>query len=396
MSPQNSGKSPGMLSGLRVLDLSRLLPGGLCTLMLADLGAEVIKIEAPPHGDYARARGPFHDDVEPTTASASFRGLNRNKLSVVLDLKTDVGRDALLALVRESDVMIESYRPGVLERLRLDYTALSSANPGIILCRISGWGQTGPMAQAAGHDINYLAAMGLLSPTGFPDDPPALSFMQVADSAAGLFASNSILAALHERVSSGSGQQIDVSLAHSALSFASMSVAATLAGHPASPAHASTWGGGAVCYNAYRSKDGWVVLGALELKFWTAWCNGIGRPDLIGHRYDAPGTEAHAAVTAIMAARGNEEWRAFAAEHDCCLTVVDGLERALSSDLVRGRGTVRELEHTHGEPYTALTHPVLFSHTPADPYRNPAPALGADTERLTNRLLPRGLRSDRC
>ena len=375
--------APAALEGIRVLDLTRLLPGGLCTLVLADLGADVIKVEAPPDGDYARARAPHYDGAEPTTSSASFRALNRNKRSVVIDLKQPEGKAALLALVRTADVLIESFRPGVLDRLELSYERLRQENPGLVLCQISGWGQEGPMSQAAGHDVNYLAAMGLLSHTGRADDPPALMPMQVADSASGLFAAVSILAALRERDRSGQGQAIDVSIAHSALSLAAMTAAGVLCTGAAAPTTQGVWSGGAVCYQLYRCRDGWVALGALEEKFWLAWCAGVGRPDLAGGRYDAPGSPTHAAVIEIMAERTREEWRAFAAAHDCCLTVVAGLDEALSSDLLRSRGMVQALAHPGApERYGALALPIILSRTPADPHRRPAPALGADTESL--------------
>ncbi|XVQ07708.1 CaiB/BaiF CoA transferase family protein [Spirillospora sp. CA-255316] len=372
-----------VLSDIRILDLTRLLPGGLCTLVLADLGADVIKVEAPGGGDYARARAPHHPDGETTTSSASFRALNRNKRSVVIDLKAENGPDALLALARTADVVVDSFRPGVLDRLGIGYDRLGAANPGIVLCQISGWGQTGPLSQTAGHDVNYLAAMGLLSHTGRPDDPPALPAMQVADSAAGLFAATSILAALHERRRSGRGQRIDVSIAHSALMLSSMTAAGVLATGEARPTAEGVWSGGAVCYQLYRCEDGWLAFGALEEKFWANWCHGVGRPDLLGRRYDPPHSQTHREVTQIMAGRTREEWLRFSAAHDSCLTVVSGLDEALDSPTVRDRGMVHHLPHPGTrDGYQALGLPVSFSRTPPDPARLPAPVLGGDSDRL--------------
>jgi crotonobetainyl-CoA:carnitine CoA-transferase CaiB-like acyl-CoA transferase len=369
------------LSDIRVLDLTRLLPGGLCTLLLADLGADVIKIEQPVTGDHARARAPHLPGGDSTSNSASFRGVNRNKRSVVIDLKAPGGPDALLAMAATADVVVESFRPGVLDRLGIGYDRLRAVNPEIVLCQISGWGQGGPLSQAAGHDLNYLAAMGLLSPTGRVDDPPALIPMQVADSASGLFAAASILAALHERRRSGRGQRVDVSIAHCALTLASMSVAGALGTRDPRPAAEGVWSGGAVCYQLYRCEDGWVALGALEEKFWTNWCLGVQRPDLIGNGYEAPHSETHKEVIRIMAGRTRAEWRQFASVHDCCLTVVSGLAEALDSELVRERGTVQRLPHPgEDDGYEALAHPVLFSRTPPDHTRLPAPALGTDSE----------------
>jgi alpha-methylacyl-CoA racemase len=365
------------LSDVRVLDLSRLLPGGLCTLVLADLGADVVKVESPGGGDYARARGPHVDGAEESTSSASFRALNRNKRSIVLDLKSERGRADFLELVATSDVVLESFRPGVLDRLRIGWPVLQATNPRIVLCQISGWGQEGPLAQSAGHDINYLAATGLLSPTGRPDDPPVLSSMQVGDASAGLFAACAILAALRRRDRTGAGECIDVSIAHSALMLTPMTIAGALATRTAQPAAQGIWSGGAVCYQVYPCRDGWVALGALEHKFWTRFCLGVERPDLLDHAYEPPGSWAHAEITELVRGRTREQWADFGARHDCCLTVVTGLLDALDSPLVRERGMVRSLPHPPDERYEGLALPVSFSPVEPDYERLPAPALGA-------------------
>lgn len=329
-------------------------------------------------------------DPDPTTSSASFRALNRNKRSVVIDLKTSAGREALLRMVDAADVLVESFRPGVLDRLGLGFDVLTSVRPGLILCQISGWGQDGPLTGAAGHDLNYLAAMGLLSHTGGLDDPPRLPPMQVGDAAAGLFGATAILTALHERAKSGRGQKIDVSIAHAALMLAPMTVAGALATQDVRPAAEGVWSGGAVCYQLYRCKDGWVALGALEEKFWRTWCMAVGRPDLLGAAYQASGSEAHAQVAEIMAGRTRDEWSTFSEEHDCCLTVVSGLTEALASPLVRDRGAVVRLTHPgSADDYEAVALPVHMSRTPADPARMPAPSLGAhSSDLLDGRPLP--------
>lgn len=369
------------LAGVRVLDLTRLLPGGLCTLVLADLGADVVKIEAPGVGDYARARGPHLEDDEPSTSSASFRALNRNKQSAVLDLKSADGREAMLRLVAEADVLVESFRPGVLDRLGLGFDVLAKTNPGLVLCQISGWGQVGPKKHSAGHDVNYLAAMGLLSHTGGLDDPPHLPPMQVADASAGLFGACSILAALHERGESGLGQRIDVSIAHSALMLAPMTVAGVLATKSAQPVARGVWSGGVTCYQIYRCADGWVALGALEDKFWRTWCTGVDRPDLFDMGSAPPGSTSHHEVKTIMASRTREEWRRFSEEYDCCLTVVDGLPEALDSPLIAERNSVVRLAHPSSVgDYDALALPVDMSRTPPDHAQRPAPPLGAHTD----------------
>ncbi len=200
------------LQGIRVLDLSRLLPGGFCSLLLADYGADVLKVEDTAAGDYIRWAAPRVDGVPDSAASALFLALNRNKRSIRIDLKNAAGREALLALVRTHDVVLESFRPGVLDRLGVGYDALRAANPRIVLCSISGYGQDGPLRDRAGHDMNYLALIGMLGLGGEgPGEPPALPAGQIADLGGGaLMAAFGILAALRERDRSGEGQHVDV------------------------------------------------------------------------------------------------------------------------------------------------------------------------------------------
>ena len=367
------------LAGVRVLDLTRLLPGGLCTLVLADLGADVVKVEAPPAGDHARAREPMRPSSDPSTASMTFVGLNRDKRSVVLDLKSPEGHAAVLELAAGADVVVESFRPGVLSRLRIGYDDLRAVQPRIVVCSISGWGQTGPDAQRAGHDINYLAAMGLLSFTGSATEEPALGPMQVADSSGGLLAAVSVLAALRERDRSGEGQWVDVSMAHGSLLMAAMTVASTLGTGRAAPRQEGLWSGGVVCYQVYRCVDGWVSIGALEEKFWRTWCDAVGRPELRAGRYDPVGSPTHERVAEVFAARSREQWRAFAVEHDCCVAVVDGLAEALAAPGTRARGLVQRIVQPGSpEPVAVLGFPVRFSRTVPAVGTRPAPRLGGD------------------
>lgn len=381
------------LQGIRILDLTRLLPGGLCSMVLSDLGAEVVKVEAPPVGDYARAREPHRSSLDSTTTSITFAGLNRGKRSVTIDLKDPVGLADFIELVRSADVVLESFRPGVMNRLGIDHAVLASHNPGIITCSISGWGQSGPLAQAAGHDINYLAALGLLSFTGAPDEVPALSGMQIADSSGGLLATIAILAALRQRDQTGTGQSIDVSLAHSSLLMAAMTGSVALAGVPVPRREDGLWSGGVICYQTYRCADGWVAIGALEEKFWSTWCRAAGCPDLQDERYARTGSGAHARMIEIFAARDRESWRAFAAEHDCCVTVVDGLAEAFGSDLVRERGAISQAPHVDSDGTRAaisvLSLPVQFSAFGSDDSAlGPAPGLGEDNSILLRSHLP--------
>ena len=352
------------LAGVRVLDLSRLLPGGFCSLLLADFGADVIKVEDLGMGDYVRADEP------------AFLALNRGKRSVRLDLKSEGGRDALLALARTADVLLESFRPGVMDRLGVGYERLREENPRLVYCAITGYGQDGPYAARAGHDTNYLARIGLLDLTGDRDGPPVQAGGQIADLGGGaLMAAFGILAALRERERSGEGQLVDVSMTDGALSWLAMVAARALAGRAAPGRGEDALAGGLICYRPYRCADGWVAFGALEPKFWLAWCTGAGRPDLADRQFEPVGSDTHREVEAVFAGRTRAEWEAFNDEHDCCLEPVLSLDEALASELVRAREMVVEVDGVR-----LLGTPVKLSRTPADPARAGGPPLGADTD----------------
>jgi alpha-methylacyl-CoA racemase len=369
------------LAGIRVLDLSRLLPGGFCSLLLADFGADVIKVEDTNAGDYVRWSEPRYPGADATAGSAAFLALNRGKRSIRLDLKSPGGRDALIALARGADVLLESFRPGVMDRLGVGYERLREENPGLVYCAISGYGQEGPFAGRAGHDTNYLARGGLLDLTGDPDGPPVQSAGQIADLGGGaLMAAFGILAALRERDRSGEGQLVDVSMTDGALSWLAMPAANRLAGGDPPRRGTDPLAGGLICYRPYRCADGWVAFGALEPKFWRAWCAGIGRGDLAERQLEPVGSGTHREVEAIFAARTRAEWEAFNDEHDCCLEPVLSLDEALESDLVRAREMVVEVDQPGAGPVRLLGAPVKLSRTPADPARAGGPALGADTD----------------
>jgi alpha-methylacyl-CoA racemase len=376
----------GPLAGVRVLDLSRLLPGGFCSLLLADHGADVLKVEDMGMGDYIRWSPPYIDGAAPSARSALFLALNRNKRSIRIDLKQDAGRAVLLALVREHDVVLESFRPGVLDRLGVGYEAMRAVNPKLVLCSITGYGQDGPLRDRAGHDMNYLALTGLLGLTGEPGGPPVQPAGQIADLGGGaLMAAFGILAARREAERTGEGQVVDVAMADGALSWLSLVAARHLnEDDGADPPRRGMLelAGGLACYRPYACADGgWVALGALEPKFWAAWCRGVGREDLVGEQFAAPGSDGHAAVEAVFASRTRAEWEAFAAEHECCLDPVLDLGEALASPLVRERGMVAPLDQPGAsQPVSLLGAPVKLSRTPADCNRLPGPQLGEHTE----------------
>jgi alpha-methylacyl-CoA racemase len=374
----------GPLADIRVLDLSRLLPGGFCSLLLADFGADVLKVEDTGMGDYIRWWPPFHPGVEESARSALFLALNRNKRSIRIDLKSAAGRDVLLRLVRRHDVLLESFRPGVLDRLGVGYERLRAENPGLVYCAITGYGQTGPFTARSGHDLNYLALNGLLGLTGEADGPPMVPAGQIADVGGGaLMAAFGILAALRRRDASGEGQLVDVSMWDGSLSWLSMVAARALCDGRAPHRGELELAGALVCYRPYACADGWVTLGALEPKFWAAWCRGVGREDLMDRQFERAGSDTHRELEQIFAARTRDEWRAFAAEHDCCLEPVLGLDEVLESELARAREMVVELDQPGAErPIRLLGLPVKLSGSPGDPNRRPGPRLGEHTEEV--------------
>src|SRR5277367_942661 len=305
------------LEGIKVLDLSRLLPGGFCSLLLADFGAEVLKVEDTGMGDYIRLSPPYVDGADDSAKSALFLSLNRNKRSIRLDLKSEGGRDALLRLVREYDVVLESFRPGVLDRLGVGYERMREQNPGIVYCAISGYGQDSHKRGASGHDMNYLGLVGLLGLTGERGGEPVQAAGQIADLGGGaLMAAFGIMAALRERdgggagsksPGSGAGQVVDVSMADGALSWLSMVAASYFADGNVPRRGELPLAGSMICYRPYECADGWVSLGALEPKFWQAFCRGVGREELVAKQFERPGTEAHDEVKEIFMGRGRDE-----------------------------------------------------------------------------------------
>jgi crotonobetainyl-CoA:carnitine CoA-transferase CaiB-like acyl-CoA transferase len=375
------------LSDVRVLDLSRLLPGGFCSLLLADFGAEVLKVEDTGMGDYIRWSPPYHEGADDSAKSALFLALNRGKRSIRLDLKTEAGREVLLRLVREHDVLLESFRPGVMERLGAGYETLREENSRLVYCAITGYGQDGPYTGRSGHDMNYLGLNGVLGLTGDADGPPVQPGGQIADLGGGaLMAAFGIMAALRERERSGEGQLVDVSMFDGSLSWLALVAAKYLADGAVPKRGEPELTGGLICYRPYACSDGWVTLGALEPKFWQAWCRGVGREDLVKRQFERPGSDAHAEVERIFLERSRADWQAFASEHDCCLEPVLDLDEALDSELVRAREMVTRLDQPGAaSPVSLLGVPVKLSRTPGAP-AGPGPALGEHTREVLEGL----------
>ncbi len=363
------------LAGLKVLDLSRLLPGPYATLVLADLGAQVDKVEEPGTGDYTRHAPPMKGDT-----SALFLGLNRNKRSIAIDLKSAAGLETLKSLVAHYDVLIESFRPGVMARLGCDYDALKALNPRLIYCSISGYGQTGPDRLKAGHDLNYLARNGALGYGGAPDTAPAMPGVQAADIGGGsLFALVGILTALHERHRTGEGRFVDVSMTDGAMAFLHMHLAArlVLGGEGAALQRGrEALNGGYPCYGLYRTRDDrWLAVGALEPKFFAGVCNAVGRPELLDDAYDfgEPGRRVRRELETIFATKTRDEWVQLFAPLDLCVEPVLEGDEVLSDAQLVARG----LFEKDGDVVWLRT-PLRFGDVPI----SQPPTIGQHTEEI--------------
>lgn len=360
--PELSATQP--LAGVKVLDLSRLLPGPFCSLLLADLGAEVLKVEDTGMGDYARWAPPYVGDEalqQRGAAGAQFNALNRNKRSIRLNLKNDSAREILLKLAAEHDVLLESFRPGVLDKLGVGYAAMKAVNPALVYCAITGYGQDGPYRDRAGHDMNYLALGGMLALTGAGGGPPVQNAGQVADIGGGAqMATIAVLAALHRRTATGEGSNIDISMTEGAMSWLAMPAGRALAGEPPLRRGKVELAGAWLCYMPYEAADGWVTCGALEPKFWRAFCEGACRPDLIEKQFEAPGGEAWSQVAEVFKGSTRAQWADFNAEHDCCIEPVLEIEEALESDLVRERGMLIEIDQPGAPRQRQLAAPFKF------------------------------------
>jgi len=342
------------LSGLLVLDFTTLLPGPLASLMLAEAGAEVIKIERP-RGEDMRRFPPFKDGD-----SAAFAMLNRGKKGLTLDLKSEADRETLKPLITRADIVIEQFRPGVMARIGLGYDDMRALNPRLIYCSISGYGQDGPRAGEAGHDLNYIGATGLLDLQPGPRDRPVVPPMLAADIAGGSFpAVINILLALRARDQSGEGCHLDIAMTDAMFTFAwyALAIGAATGRFPA-PGELSL-AGGSPRYQLYPARDGKLVAcGALEQKFWQTFAVAIGLPAELADDSRAPGATRDA-VAALIAARTADEWRPILAKADCCATVVASLAEAMHDSHFIERGLFApEVEIGEGATVPALPVPI--------------------------------------
>lgn len=330
------------LEGVRVLDLTRLLPGPLATQHLADYGAEVIKVEDTGAGDYARTMGAMGGDT-----SWFYQVVNRNKHSLRLDLKQAEGRALFLRLVETADIVVEGFRPGVMARLGLGYEVLARHNPRVILCSITGYGQTGPYAARAGHDINYLGYAGVLDQIGSAGGAPALSNVQIGDLLGGTMgAVMGILVALFDAQRSGCGRHVDVAMTDASFAHAIFPLTEVLAKGQVRPRGEDLLSGGVPCYGVYETADGrHMAVGALEEKFWHLLCDTVGRPDLKpGHLAQGEeGVRVRGELAAIFRGRSQHDWVTIFDGVDCCVTPVLRLEESFQDAQLQARGMVREV-----------------------------------------------------
>ena len=358
------------LAGIRVLDLSRLLPGPFLTMILADMGADVVKVEDPSIGDYLRAFPPMKGGM-----GGRFLAVNRGKRSIAIDLKTAEGKATFLTLVERADVVVESFRPGVMTKLGIGYDELAARRPEIIVCSISGYGQTGPYVDRAGHDLNYIALAGALAMSGTAGGAPEIPGVQIADLGGGaLWGATAILGALVGRARTGKGAHLDISMTEGALAL----LAAELGNFDCNRAARPTRGtealnGGVACYGVYRtSDDRYLAVGALEPKFWIALNQAIGRAPIAAELLGSAAEQARVRreLSEIFATRTAAEWQAALADCDCCVEIVTELAELPDHPLHKAREVFFELDNTL-QTRTPLGHPP----TPT----RPAPKLGEHT-----------------
>jgi crotonobetainyl-CoA:carnitine CoA-transferase CaiB-like acyl-CoA transferase len=364
------------LEGLRVLDLTRMLPGPYASMILADLGARVLKIEDTAKGDPARW-SPRHL----TRTGSTFRILNRGKQSLSVNLKSAEGVEIFRRLTRDSDVVLEGFRPGVMHRLRLDYESLRSIQPRLIYCSITGYGQTGPMRDRGGHDVNYLALAGVLGLQTDEHGNPVLSGIQVADLGGALFAVIGILAALAARERTGAGQHVDVAMMDVGIALLPVPASRLFAGENVPIGARLPLSGGLACYNLYATADGrHLSLGALEEKFWERFCKAIGREDFVGQHMASQEIQnlMIREIREVLKTRTLAEWLEVFSGTDACAEPVLGLEEASRTPQVRHRGTIMAVNDPRDGQTHQLNLPFKLSVTPPA-MGSSAPLLGEHT-----------------
>lgn len=397
----NGGKSGtergGPLAGVRVVDLSLLLPGPLCSMYLGDMGADVIKIENPRMPDLTRLMGTRlgpggkHDvdAKDPDGGAESESGLylmvNRNKRAITINIKRPEGREVLLKLLEDADVLLEGFRPGTLEAMGIGYEQLKEKFPRLIYCAISGYGASGPYEKLAGHDGNYIGYSGLLGITGLADGAPVIPGFQVADIGGGTLAAvGSILAALYSREKTGRGQFLDISMMDGAFSFLSLHAGEYIASGKSPERGKMDLSGALPNYNVYQCKDGrYVILGALEERFFRGFLRQVDREELLdGVELTPEGLAAiKPEIEKIFLSRNRDEWQDLFLNPETCLAPVNDVAEAFEDPQLKERGMIQTIEHPRLGQVLQIGSPFRFSDTPCE-MRTPPPEHGQHTEEV--------------
>jgi len=360
-----------------MLDLSRLLPGPYASLLLADLGMEVLKIEDLEMGDYLRKIGPARKED-----SFYFLAVNRNKKSMTLNLKVQEGKEIFFKLIATYDVVLESFRPGVMDRLGIGYEELKKRNPRIVLCSLSGYGQDGPYCERSGHDINYIGLGGVLELIGEKDKAPVIPSVQIADlGAGGMMSAIAVLAAIIHREKTGEGQHLDVSMLDGVVSWLSIHAGKYLMDGELPQRGEMFLTGRYACYHVYETKDErYMSLGALEPKFWKNFCQAIGREDLISKQY-IEGEDRNRVieeVQKILRTKTQKEWVDVFKNADACCEPILNLEEVFHHPHVLHRQMVKEIAHPVEGKVPAVGNPIKSSQYPFET-QAPSPRYGEHT-----------------
>ena len=381
-------RKKGALGGIRVLDLTRVLAGPFCTMLLGDMGAEIIKIEVPGQGDDSRRYPPFIGEE-----SAYFMNLNRNKKSIVLNLKKQQGKKVFLDLVAHADVVLENFRPGTMKKLGLGHDVLKSCNPDIVYACISGFGHSGPYKDLPGYDIVGQAMGGIMSVTGWPDGPPTRTGTAIADVLGGLSACIGILTSLLAVRDGRSGQKVDISLVDSVVSAMETIIQIYLI-EQRTPQRTGNRYEFIYPYDAFQAKDGWVIIAVGNNKLWEAFCRAIGRLELLedktfGDNYDR--VKAHETIKGIVEnwtgeREVNEVVAFLTSRHIPCAPIYTAKEVVEDEHIASARRMIREVEHPVAGKMKVIGSPINLSETPPEIYA-PAPLLGEHTEEILKHLL---------
>ncbi len=370
---------PSALEGIRVLDLTQIMAGPFCTMLLADLGAEVIKIENPQGGDDSRRMAPPYYQSEP----ASFIAMNRNKYGIAVDIRTELGKQILWRLIDRADVLVENFRPGTMARLGFGFEAVHAKSPALVYCSISGFGQTGPYRERGGFDLVAQAMSGVLSVTGSPEEPAKVG-VPISDLNAGLYASHAILAALLSRMRTGEGQYIDTSLFEGALAYTFWELneywATGIAPKRLGTAHRLS-----APYQVFATSNGWIAIGAANQRNWELLAQALEHPELLDNPHFASNadrmthiTELEEALTAALKTRSTEEWLKVFEEAGVPCGPVLTLDEVYRNPQVKAREMDIEVQHPTAGRIHTIGFPVKYSKTPGQMYR-PAPVLGQHT-----------------